>query len=309
MASTRKGKAKSTASKALPLKRSNGKPAKTKASTTSATAHLLKSAQITPTEPTWVPRPSGPKKKIKPEGWSTPFASSPYTKPPHPMDPARMICVEFEPDPEAAWASVPDPLQWAEGTTALCCIGDNRQMPTSLKFQEGMIVLKVKLGDELGSYIPYIWTSTDEAMIAAREVSGRPKLVCDHNELQIMGSGVNAKITRRGETIMRASVTLEDTCELKDVPLGGNWLSVRKVQMPEEGRPALKQVIRQGLSGSFKAHSVWRGRGFCELPGQAMSDIWKLNPKNTGRAWMIDVSWDLKLGKIVWENWVPAVVE
>jgi hypothetical protein len=294
------------------LKRGNGKAAKTKTKNPAAPAaknHHLESAQITPMATTWEPRPSGPKKKIKPEGWSAPFASSPYNEPPHPMDPAKMIVVEFEPDPEAAWAAVPDPLQWAEGTTALCCIGDNRQMPTSLKFQEGMIVLKVKFGDEICSFIPYIWTSTDEAMIAAREISGRPKLVCDHNELQIMGSGANAKITRRGETIMRASVTLEHPCEFKDIPFGGNYISVRKIQMPEEGRPALKQVFKQGLGGSFKTHSAWRGRGFCDLPGQSMIDVWKLMGRNTGRGWMVEVSWDLKLGKIVWENWVPPIVE
>ena len=274
-----------------------------------AVNRMLKSAAIVPDKPTWYPQPSGPRNRIKPEGWSAPFASSPYNEPPHPMDPARMICVEFEPDPEAAWAAVPDPLQWEPGTTALACIGDNRQMPTSLKFQEGMVVFKVRFGDMLGSFIPYIWTSTDEATLAAREVSGRPKLLCDHNELQIMGSGVTAAIKRRGETIMRNSVTLEHPAEFKDVPFGGNWLSIRKVQMPEQGKPALKQVIQQGLSNSFKVHDVWRGRGFCEFPGQAMSDIWKLKPKPTGRAWMIDVSWDLRLGKIIWENWVPAVVE
>ena len=284
-------------------------PRAKKAST--AKSHLLQSAKITPDAPTWTPKPSGrgAKKKIKSEGWSAPFLSSPYNEPPHPMESAKMIVVEFEPDPDAAWDAVPDPLEWVPGTTGVACIGDNRQMPTSQIFQEGMVVLKVKLGDEIGSFTPYIWTSTDEAMLAAREVSGRPKMMCDHNELQIMGSSTSAVITRRGETLMRASATLEKPAEVKELPFGGAWFSVRKVQMPEEGRPALKQVIKQALTVSFRAQSIWRGRGFCEFPGQSISDVWKLAPKPTGRAWMIHVSWDLQFGKIVWENWVPAIVD
>jgi len=82
-----------------------------------------------------------------------------------------MIWVGFEPDPVAAWAAVPDPLQWEPGTTALACIGDDRQTPTSLKFQEGMVDFKVRFGDMLCSFTPYFWTSTGEATLAARRLS------------------------------------------------------------------------------------------------------------------------------------------
>ncbi|MEJ0023381.1 MAG: acetoacetate decarboxylase family protein [Alphaproteobacteria bacterium] len=125
------------------------------------------------------------------------------------MELARNIVIEFEPDPEAAAAAVPDPLVWEPGTMALAVIGDNRQMPTSQIFQEGIVYLKVRFGEQVGNFIPYIWTSTDEAMLAAREMSGRPKTLCDHNQLEIMGSQARAVITRRGETLMRCSITLE----------------------------------------------------------------------------------------------------
>ena len=263
------------------------------------------STKITPDAPTYIPAGD----RARPEGWSAPFLSSPFNEPPHPMEAAKMIVVEFEPDPEAAAAAVPDPLQWEPGTTALAMIGDNRQMPTSQIFQEGMILLTARFGDSLGTYVPYIWTSTDEAMIAAREVSGRPKTLCDHNSLQIMGSQARAVITRRGETLMQVSVTLEKPGEVAELPFAGDWLSVRKIVMPEKGRPALKQVIRNRLGGTFKCHSLWRGRGFVDLPGQSFSACYKLKPKSIGRAWLIEMSWMLEWGEIVWENWVPAIVE
>lgn len=244
----------------------------------------------------------------KPEGWSAPFLSPPYNEPPHPMESAKMLIVEFEPDPQAAWEAIPDPLDPGPNPMAVAVFGDNRQMPTSLKFQEGMVVLSVRFGDKTGSFTPYIWTSTDEAMLAAREVSGRPKLLCDHHEIQEMGSQATSIITRRGETIMRGSITLEEPGDAKDLPFRGGWYSIRKIQMPEEGRPALKQVIHHELGGSFKVFSIWEGRGFVEFPGQSFSAVHRLQPRRIGRSWLAHVSWDLTWGKIVWEEWVPAIV-
>jgi len=259
--------------------------------------------KITPDEPTYVPTGFAARE----EGWSAPFLSSPFNEPPHPMESAKLIIVEFEPDPEAARAAVPDPLVWEEGTKGLAIIGDNSQMPTSQVFQEGMVLLTVRFGDRTGTYVPYIWTSTDEAMIAAREVSGRPKTICDHNTLQIMGSQASSVIIRRGETLMRVSMALEKPAPPRDIPFGGDWYSVRKIVMAEEGKPALKQVLRNELGGSFKSHSVWKGRGFVEFPGSGFSAVHRLNPKSTGRAWMAHLSWDLNWAKIIWENWVPSI--
>lgn len=260
--------------------------------------------KVTPDAPTYVPTGA----RAKTEGWSAPFLSSPFNEPPHPMEAAKMIIVEFEPDPDAAAAAVPDPLVWEPGTMAVAMVGDNRQMPTSQIFQEGMILLTVRFGEDLGTFTPYIWTSTDEAMLAAREMSGRPKTICDHNKIEIMGSQARATISRRGETLARVSVTLEKKAEPKELPFGHDWYSVRKVLMPAKDKPALKQVIRNRLSGSFKCNSLWRGRGFVELPGQSWSAVHLLKPRKIGRAWMIDMSWDLNWGEIVWENWVPPLM-
>lgn len=258
------------------------------------------SASITPDAPTHIPTGA----QARREGWSGPFLSSPINEPPHRMELARNIMVEFEPDPEAAFAAVPDPLIWEEGTTAVAMIGDNRQMPTSQKFQEGMVLLQARFNDMVGTYIPYIWTSTDEAMLAAREVSGRPKTICDHNELQIMGSQVRSEITRRGETLMRISVALEKQGSPKDLPFSRDWLSVRKILMPQKGKPALKQVIHNATGGTFSCGMLWEGRGFVEFPGQGFSAVHMLKPRKILRAWMVEMSWNLDWGNIIWENWV-----
>lgn len=259
------------------------------------------SAKITPMEPTYIPTGL----RARREGWTGPYLSPPINEPPHPMELARNLMIEFEPDPEAARAAVPDPLIWVEGSTAVAVVGDNRQMPTSQVFQEGMVLLQTRFQDIVGTFVPYIWTSTDEAMLAAREMSGRPKTLCDHNTLQIMGSQVRTEITRRGETLMRASVTLEYPAEPSELPFSRDWLSVRKILMPEQGRPALKQVIHSPIGGKFDVKSMWRGRGFVEFPGQSFSAVHELKPRKILRAWMIEMGWELGWSKIIWENWVP----
>lgn len=255
------------------------------------------SARITPDAPTW--------QGVQPEGYSAPFLSPPYGLPPYPMEYARVMLVAFEPDPDAIRAAVPEPLEWVEDSLAVASIGDHRQMPFGLKFQEWLVAIKVRFNGETGRFVPYIWTSADEPTVIGREVMGWPKLLCDHNETQVMGSQASAVITRRGETLLRASVALEEVGKLDDLPLGGALFTVRKVQMPQRGAPALKQVIRYDLGNSFKLNSLWQGRGFVEMPGQAFSAVHRLMRKSTDKAWLMDARWELGWGEILWENWVP----
>lgn len=256
------------------------------------------SIRITPDTPTW--------QGSQPEGYSAPFRSPPYGLPPYPMDYARVMLVAFEPDPDEVRAAIPEPLEWVEGSLAVASIGDHRQMPFGLKFQEGLVALKVRFNGETGRFVPYIWTSADEPTVIGREVMGWPKLLCDHNETQILGSQASAAIMRRGETLMRTSIALEEAGTLDDLPLGGALFTVRKIQMPQRGAPALKQVIRYDLGDSFKLNSLWQGRGFVEMPGQAFSAVHRLMRKSTNTAWLMDASWELGWGDILWENWVPA---
>ena len=67
------------------------KAAPAKKAAAPAISRMLKSAAIVPDKPTWYPQPSGPRNRIKPEGWSAPFASSPYNEPPHPNDELTLL--------------------------------------------------------------------------------------------------------------------------------------------------------------------------------------------------------------------------
>lgn len=241
----------------------------------------------------------------RPEGWSAPFLSSPYTPPPHPMERARMIIVEFEADEQAMRDAVPYPLELVPGSTAVAFVGENRQMPTALNFHEGSVVLKVRLGDYVGNFTPYIWTSTDEPMLAGREVSGRPKLMCDATPMVEEGNFVHTKVIRRGQTLMDIGVSITQHGSPKSLPLRGGWLSVRKTVMPERGRPSLKQVVYHELSDSLTVNWIWEGRGQLDLPPTALSAVGELRPKRILRAWYAELGWFLGWGKIAWEAWVP----
>lgn len=246
-----------------------------------------------------------PKGGGRPEGWSAPFNSSPYTAPPHPMERSRMILVEFEADPRAMAEAVPAPLELVPGSKALAFIGDNRQTPTALQFLEGAIILKARLGDVEGNFIPYIWTSNDEPMLAGREVSGRPKLMCDHAEVREQGSFVYSEIVRRGQKLLTTGISVDRTLEAKDFPLKGDYLAVRKIVMPELGRASLKQVIHHQTGGSFRVDWLYGGRGQVDIPPTALSAVSELAPTRITGAWYTQVGWMLGWGRIAWESWVP----
>lgn len=241
----------------------------------------------------------------RPEGWSAPFNSSPYTSPPHPMERSRMILVEFEADPQAMAEAVPAPLELVPETKALAFIGENRQTPTALEFLEGAVILRARLGDVEGNYIPYIWTSHDEPMLAGREVSGRPKLMCDHSEVREEGNFAYSEIVRRRQRLLSVGITVERSLEPKDFPLRGDYLAVRKIVMPERGRASLKQVIHHQTGGSFRVDWLYGGRGQVDIPLTALSAVGELRPTKVTGAWYTQVGWMLGWGRIAWESWVP----
>lgn len=241
----------------------------------------------------------------RPEGWSAPFNSSPFTSPPHPMERSRMILVEFEADETAMAEAVPAPLEWVPGTRALAFIGDNRQTPTALSFLEGAVILQARLGDITANFIPYIWTSQDEPMLAGREVSGRPKLMCEHREVTETGNFAHGEIVRRGQTLMSAGISVDSHATAADLPLKGGYLAVRKIVMPEQGRATLKQVIHHETGGSFRLDWIYGGRGQLDLPHTALSAVWELAPTKITGAWYTQVGWHLNWGRIAWESWVP----
>ena len=106
--------------------------------------------------------------------WSPPFGGPPY-----PMLEAELLLVEFEADSAEIDRITPAPLQRAPHDRLSASVGRCSQLTHSLSYHEVAIVQPVVHEGRQGVTVPYIWTSTDTAMLAGRELYGMPKMICD----------------------------------------------------------------------------------------------------------------------------------
>lgn len=70
-----------------------------------------------------------------------------------------------------------------------------------------MPVIPVRYGDFAGSWVPYLYTSTDASLACYREVQGWPA-VMGSVELTEAAGEIRARVLRNGREIMRASATV-----------------------------------------------------------------------------------------------------
>ena len=107
-----------------------------------------------------------------------PLHAPPFGAPPFPMRECRMVMVAFEADAEEIRRITPAPLEPTEGPL-YAFVADNSQPSHSLAYHEAAILQRVRYQGREAVTTPYIWTSTDTAMLAGRELYGMPKLMCD----------------------------------------------------------------------------------------------------------------------------------
>jgi acetoacetate decarboxylase len=224
-----------------------------------------------------------------------PLGSPPYPEPPYPAGRnAELLLIEYEAEEEKLVAEeVPEPLELVAGSKPVAWVFDAPQMSGGV-YHEGAILLTVKYHSTTGYYVPYIWGDNDEAMFLNREVYGWPQLACDTELLTKDGNLVTGTITRRRETLMKASVFLEHPAEPADVPIRQDWLQVRKFPNPVKGRPPLRHLIHTVVPPG-EVHGLWTGRPALSLGPSAEFALDRVRPRKALRGFYIRTTFDLPL--------------
>ena len=88
-------------------------------------------------------------------------------------------------------------------------IGDIWEINGPGEYYEGGISVGVRYKGVTGSYMPILFTSTDDALLVGREVFGMPKLLFDESRIRVDGNARRATLVRRGDEIVILSVNLE----------------------------------------------------------------------------------------------------
>jgi acetoacetate decarboxylase len=234
------------------------------------------------------------------EGFTNPLGSSAYFPPPYPFKNAETVMIEFEAPREAIEAELPEPLEFQSGT-AFAVVQD-AQIASGAPFHEGYIFVRAKYRDQFGFYAPYVFGCPEEAVLANREMYGWPEMIVDYPHPRHMKDGhtVTGTVQRRGELLMKASVTLERRAKLEELPNMDDNLTLRKIPSPlKDGRP-VRQVIHIRLEDS-QLHDLWAGRGLLELGNSAQFKIRRLQPTRIVNAYYMVISWTLPHARSVWD--------
>jgi acetoacetate decarboxylase len=136
------------------------------------------------------------------EPWSMPWSAPVFTRPPHSWKGVRSVVMAFQPDPAGLAAVLPPVLEPGEGAGIVTMLsygwGDGHR---THPFNEAVVLVPVKLDGAEGNFVPFIYVTTDEAMIAGREIAGWPKKLADIT-WERDGDRFHGSVTRWGSTII-----------------------------------------------------------------------------------------------------------
>mgnify|MGYP001205257295 CR=1 FL=1 len=240
------------------------------------------------------------------KGYSVPYGSPIYGKPPYYMTDARMVRVTYEVDPEAAQAALPPELEFV-GNTAMAFVGEMTQLPWIGTFHEGGITLRVRHGDTEGLIAVYLFTSTDTSLLVGREVYGMTKLLCDDTPLRWAANEICGDLRRMGDELLSIRLNVESVtppAELAASPtvrfMATPRLGVRILPDPSGRTTAVHEVIRAELYDTVLTE-MYEGAATIRFGAPAFSGLAALAPVNDAplRGAYVRGTWALGAGEIL----------
>ena len=204
--------------------------------------------------------------------WNPPFGPAPY-----PMLSAELLLVEFEADRLEIERITPAPLQPAPHNRLTAFVGRCSQLTHSLSYHEVAIVQAVEYQGRQAITVPYIWTSTDTALLAGRELYGMPKMMCDEGAIRKSGNELTGSLHRSGTLMMELSMVIDQQGDAMTLPFGPEFTFVRHLPSPDPEWPVIKQHLWISLQ-DFQVQSCWQGRGHVQMYHPLSSALSALKP-------------------------------
>jgi acetoacetate decarboxylase len=232
------------------------------------------------------------------EGFSLPLSAPPYGPPPFYMESCKQVLVQFETEVDALARIIPKPFELPARPFACAFVGDMLQIPGPGRYHEGAVLIGVEYRGKLSTYAPYLWTSSDEALLVGRELYGMPKMMCEPETLSEDGNEIVGVLRRRHGPLVRVAFTYRKRGKLSDLPTTPDRLCLRKIPSPDPRVPGVRQVVYTKLE-NYRLGQIWEGTGDVTFFGSAHSDVHLLRPKRIVNAWYIESSWVLPWGEVL----------
>lgn len=174
---------------------------------------------------------------------SMPWSAPVFARPPHAWKGVRVAIFPFAPRTEAAKRILPPEIELADGP-GLITLLDYPQSAIH-PFTELVVMLPVKVGRTLGNYVPYIYVTTDEALIPGREIAGFPKKLAQV-VWQREGNRFRGSATRFGTTFLELEGTID----------GPMPPELAKLQSEASRRPSINYKLIPGPAGEIEIEEI-----------------------------------------------------
>lgn len=174
---------------------------------------------------------------------SMPWSAPVFGQPPHKWQGVRVAAVPFTPRPGSVERILPPGIEPADGPGTITLIS----YPASATFEpynELVVLVPVRVDSTEGNYVPYIFVTTDEAMIAGREIAGFPKKMAQIT-WEREGAGFRASVARRGTTILTVEGTVQGPMPAEGAPDRG-----------PAGRPTINYKLIPDPAGGIEIEEI-----------------------------------------------------
>jgi acetoacetate decarboxylase len=183
------------------------------------------------------------------------------------------------------------------------------RQPEATQYGEAIVTVPCRYRGEEGVYLPYIWTDHDWSLFRGW-LNGWPKKVASirmtrlhplHPKLSPLGPGarLGGVLSRHGERILFAGVTLRSPARPEDLPRLGTYFGVRHLpSVDPEAPPALHEVVRVETRGRVVT-DVWKGDGEVRFYPSENEELLPLSPLSVEGAYFYRSGWTNPGGKVL----------
>lgn len=179
-----------------------------------------------------------------PQPISMPWSAPVFTPPPHHWPGVRLVVFPFLPRPGAVEAILPPGIVAGDGPCLITML-TYPETPIIHPFKELVVMVPVRVGSVEGNYVPYIYVTTDEALIPGREIAGFPKKIADV-VWERDGDRFRGSATRLGKRIL----SLEGTITGPMPP------EVAAMQSDAARRPSINYKLIPGPAGEIEIEEI-----------------------------------------------------
>jgi acetoacetate decarboxylase len=175
---------------------------------------------------------------------SMPWSAPVFPPPPHHWPGVRLVVFPFLPKPGAVERILPPGMTPGDGPGLITML-TYPQTPIIHPFKELVVMVPVRVGNVEGNYVPYIYVTTDEALIPGREIAGFPKKIADV-VWERDGDRFRGSATRWGKRIL----------SLEGMITGPMPAEMAAAQSEGARRPSINYKLVPGPAGEIEIEEI-----------------------------------------------------